>query len=107
VTKTIKLKNKPEKIINQELEQPEELPFVPPETHYISERYEIEVPLNDEHFESPWKLRVYAVKLVEHRLGDSVQVTKVKVRKPHLIAKSKARLLKRQPTARLYLTIKF
>jgi hypothetical protein len=88
-------------------EQPEELPFIPPDTHYISERYIIEVPLNDEHFENPWKLRVYATRLAEKRLGEGVQVTRVKVHKPHILAKSKARLLKREPTARLYLTIKF
>jgi hypothetical protein len=85
----------------------EDLPFAPPEMHYLSERYILRLPLNDEHFESPWKLRVYITKVLERQLGDEAQVTSLRVKKPHLVAKGKAKLLKYQPTARLFVTVKF
>jgi hypothetical protein len=88
-------------------EKLEELPFAPPETHYVSERYIIEVPANDIKSKTPWKLRLYATKQVERKLGDTAQVTSFKVKKPHLVAKSKAKLLKRPPQARLFVTVKF
>jgi hypothetical protein len=94
------------KIIETE-ETIEDLPFAPPEMHYLSERYIVRLPLNDEHFNSPWKLRVYVTKVLERQLGDTAQVTALKVKKPRLIAKSKARLLNYQPTARLFVTVKF
>ena len=88
-------------------EKLEQLPFAPPETHYVSERYIIEVPASDVRHKSPWKLRLYAVSQLSSKLGDEAQVTSLKVKKPHLVAKSKARLLKRPPQARLFVTVKF
>jgi hypothetical protein len=85
----------------------ETLAFIPPETHYLSSVYTVTLPADDKHFESPWKLRLFAAKLVERKLGDQAQVTDLRVKQPHLIAKSKARLLKRAPSARLLVTIKF
>jgi hypothetical protein len=85
----------------------EDLPFAPPEMHYLSERYVVRLPLNDEHFNSPWKLRVYISKVLERQLGDAAQVTALKVKKPHIMAKGKAKILKQVPTARLYVTVKF
>ena len=83
------------------------LDLIPPEHHYLTSSYIIRVPLNDDHFADPWKLRIFATRLVERKLGDEVQVSDMKVKKPHLIAKSRARLHKQPPMARLYLTVRF
>ena len=85
----------------------EDLPFAPPEMHYLAERYIVKIPMQDKHFENAWTLRVYVSKVLEHHLGDEVQLTSMKVRKPHLVAKTKARLLKREPYARAIVTVKF
>jgi len=88
-------------------ETDETLAFIPPETHYLSSIYTVTLPAADKHFDNPWQLRLFAAKLVESKLGDEAQITDMRIKKPHLIAKSKARLLKRQPQARLLVTIKF
>lgn len=86
---------------------PEDLPMAPPDTQYLSERYIVEIPISDERLKNPWQLRLYAEKELEGRLGDEVQLTSLKVKKPRALARSKARLLKREPTVRLYVTVKF
>jgi hypothetical protein len=88
-------------------QQQEDMPFIPPETHYLSTRYMVKIPLSDSRLKSKWELRLYASKLVERHLRDSVQVTGLKVKKPHLIRKSVYRIMGREPCARAYLTIKF
>lgn len=85
----------------------EELPFVPPDTHYLAERYVVRVPLSQAPLDDRWQLRLYAEKQLETRLGDSVQLTSLRVHKPHALSKAKARLLKREPEARIVVTIKF
>lgn len=98
------------KIIEQEIpETLEDLPFAPPEIREISERYIVTIPISDERFSNNdrWQLRLYAEKQLETRLGDTVQLTSMRVHKPHLISKTKARLFKREPHARLLVTIKF
>ena len=102
----MKSSNKKQKI-NKEIEVPEDLPFAPPEMHYLSTRYIVHIPVTDEHLRDRWELRVYASKLVEHKLGDEAQVTAMKIRRPHLISKTKARLRNQVPQARLLLTVKF
>lgn len=84
-----------------------QMPVVIPDQHYLSDRYIVEIPADDERLKNKWELRKYAAKQVEKKLGDEVQLTSMKIRKPHIIAKSKAKLLKRQPTARLFVTVKF
>jgi hypothetical protein len=100
VNKTKKLK------VNQE-ETTQDLPFVPPDTHYLAERYVVRLPVSDPHLADPWKLRLHVAKIMERRLGDEIQLTSLKVRQPHVISKSLARLRKREPSARMYVTIKF
>jgi hypothetical protein len=99
------------KKIDKPTEQPEEkledLPFAPPETKELAERYTVTIPLSDKRIHDRWELRLYAEKQLESRLGDAVQLTSMKVHKPHLVAKTKARVFKRQPEARLVVTIKF
>jgi hypothetical protein len=85
----------------------QELPFVPPDTHFLSEHFIVQLPVSDPHFEDPWKLRVHVAKIIERRLGDHVQLTSMKVKKPHLVAKSVARLRRREPCARAFVTIEF
>jgi hypothetical protein len=94
-------------VIEEPQETLEQLPFVPPETHELSERYTIRVPLRDLNLDDRWHLRLYAERVLEDRLGDAVQLTSMRVHKPHIISKTKARLLKREPQARLLVTIKF
>lgn len=101
----IKIKNKNQDI--QEAENTETLPVVIPELHYLSARYEVKVPLRDKHMGNRWELRKYAEKLIEKKLGDEVQLTSMKVKKPHLLSKTKAKLLKREPSARILVTVKF
>ena len=96
------------KIIEEEIpETLEDLPFAPPEIRELSERYVVRVPVSQAPWHDRWQLRLYAEKKLETRLGDSVQLTSMKVHKPHLISKTKARFLKREPEARLVVTIKF
>jgi hypothetical protein len=94
-------------ITDQEYEETESLPVVTPELHYLSAKYIVRVPLSDNHLKNRWELRKYAEKLIESKLGDEVQLTNMKVKRPHLLAKSKARILKREPSARLLVTVKF
>lgn len=96
------------KIIEEEVpETLEDLPFAPPEIKELSERYIVRVPISQAPWHDRWQLRLYAEKELESRLGDTVQLTSLKVHKPHLISKTKARLFKREPEARLIVTIKF
>jgi ubiquitin-protein ligase len=95
------------KKIDDAVEVPEDLPFAPPEMHYLSTRYIVHIPVTDGHLKDRWDLRVYAVKLVERKLGDEAQVTAMKVRQPHLISKTKAKIRNEVPQARLLLTVKF
>lgn len=103
--------SKKKKVSPKTIEEPEEtydsLPFAPPDTHYLAERYIVMIPISDERMSDRWQLRLYAEKKLEQRLGDQVQLTSMKVRKPHLLSKTKAKLLKRQPQARLIVTVKF
>jgi hypothetical protein len=104
-----KTKNvKKTKIIKEEIpETLEDLPFAPPEVRELSERYIVRVPVSQAPWHDRWQLRLYAEKELETRLGDSVQLTSLKVHKPHILSKTKAHLLKREPEARLVVTIKF
>jgi len=81
--------------------------LIPPETHYLSTKYMVRIPVTDQHLRDRWELRKHAAHLVERSLGDEVQVTALKVRKPHLLRKSYARLRGQVPCARAYVTIKF
>ena len=105
--KKMNKQNKNKKIQKTVVEVPEDLPFAPPEMHYLSTRYVVRIPVTDEHLKDRWELRVYAAKLVERKLGDEAQVTAMKIRRPHLISKTKAKLRNQVPQARLLLTVKF
>ena len=85
----------------------EDYPMLPPEVHFLADRYVVKVPMSDPHFSSPWELRVHVAKLLQRHLGDEVEMTSIKVRKPHLIAKAKARVLKQEPCAKAIVTINF
>jgi hypothetical protein len=102
-----KAKTKRSKIIEQAEETLEDLPFAPPEIRELAERYTVFIPVSDERINNRWELRLYAEKALETRLGDAVQLTSMRVHRPHLVAKTKALLLKREPQARLSVTIKF
>lgn len=96
------------KVIQEEPQETlEDLPFAPPEIKELSERYIVRVPISQAPWHDRWQLRLYAEKELETRLGDQVQLTSMRVHKPHIISKTKARLLKREPEARLVVTIKF
>ena len=81
--------------------------MAPPEMHYVAERYIVKLPLSNISFDDPWKLRLHVTKVLESHLGDAVELTSMKIRKPHFVAKTKARLLKREPCARAFVTVKF
>jgi hypothetical protein len=102
---------KKKKVSPKTIEEPQEtyesLPFAPPDTHYLAERYTVLIPVSDERVNDHWQLRLYAEKQLEARLGDEVQLTSMKVHKPHVLSKTKARILKREPEARLVVTVKF
>lgn len=85
----------------------DKLAFEPPEPGYITEKEIFEIPLTDERLGKPWELRLYAVELVRQKIGDEVQVTSLKVKKPRLMRKTLAKIKKQEPSARLYVTIKF
>lgn len=102
-----KVSKKSAPILEEPQETLEDLPFIPPDTHYLAERYIVRVPISQAPWHDRWQLRLYAEKELERQLGDAVQLTSMKVHKPHVLAKTKARLLKREPEARLVVTIKF
>ena len=81
--------------------------LIPPETRYLSTRYLVKIPVTDKHLKDRWELRKHAAKLVERSLGDEVQVTSMKVKKPHILRKSFAKLQGQEPYARAYVTVKF
>lgn len=86
---------------------PEKLAFEPPEPQYITEKEIFDIPISDQHLKKPWGLRLYASELVQQRLGDEAQVTSIKVKKPGILEKTKAKWSSREPYARLQVTIKF
>jgi hypothetical protein len=94
-------------VLDESEEKLQDLPFAPPDLHYLSERYIVKVPLSQAPMENRWELRLYAEKELERRLGDEVQLTSMRVHKPHLISKTKAHLLRQEPVARLVVTVKF
>jgi hypothetical protein len=102
-----KTKSKLKNIQSEEVVPQEDYPMAPPETHFLADRYVVKVPISDPHFESPWELRLHVAKLLKRHIGDEVELTSMKVKKPHLIAKAKARVLKQVPCARAIVTIKF
>lgn len=86
----------------------EKLPFQPPEIEYVSESYVFKVPVTSRHLKNPWHLRLYAAQLVQKQIGDNeIQLTSLKVKQPRLTSKATAKLFKRVPEVRLYVTIKF
>lgn len=85
----------------------DKLPFQPPESGYVTEVHVLKVPITDQHLKNPWELRKYAEKLLEQKLGDAVQLTHLKVKKPNRVSKRIARFFNRVPQARLHITIKF
>jgi hypothetical protein len=85
----------------------DKLSFLPPEPQYIAEKEVFEIPVSDWHLKKPWELRLYAAELVAKRMGDEAQVTSLKVKKPHLVRKTVAKLKGSEPQARLLVTIKF
>lgn len=87
--------------------QEDKFVLAPPELGYVSEKYVLRIPVTDRHLHNPWHLHVYAANLLERRLGDEVEVTSLKVKKPHLPSRTAARLLRREPQARLFITVKF
>jgi hypothetical protein len=101
------MKAKIVKAQKEDLLTQEDYPMAPPETHFLADRYVVKVPISDPHFESPWELRLHVAKLLKRHIGDEVELTSMKVKKPHLIAKTKARVLKQVPCARAIVTIKF
>jgi hypothetical protein len=88
-------------------EKVEDLPLIIPELHYLSEKYIVRVPVTDKVLKNKWELRKYAAMMVEQKIGDEVQLTSMKVKHPHVLAKTKARLTKQVPSARLLVTVKF
>jgi hypothetical protein len=85
----------------------DELPFQPPEPKYVVERHVVKIPITDPHLKDKWELRKYAEKLLEEKLGDEVQLTELKVKKPGPTARAVAKLFKRVPQVKLRSTIKF
>lgn len=95
------------KVIQEAEPQSEEYPMIPPEVHFLSDKYLVKLPLSQVPQDSAWDLRLHIAGVLEQRLGDHVEVKSLKVKKPRLIAKSKARLLKREPVLRAYVTVEF
>jgi len=85
----------------------EKFELIPPEIEYMSAQYVLAIPVTDRHLNNPWKLRLRAAKLLERKLGDHVQLTALKVKRPGLKARLTAWLHHQVPTARLYVTVKF
>jgi len=85
----------------------EELPFQPPEPKYVTEKHVVKIFASDEHLNNPWELRKYAETLLESRLGDNVQLTSIKVKKPNFLTKRLFLLLHRELMVKLKVTIKF
>jgi hypothetical protein len=92
--------------VDQKIVQ-EDYPMVPPEVHFLADKYVVKVPISDPHLDSPWDLRVHVAKLLQSHLGDEIELTSMKVKKPHLIAKAKAKVFKHEPCAKAIVTIKF
>ena len=105
MTKT-KTKRK-SKVIDEAELQTEEYPMVPPEVHFLDDKYLVKLPVSQAQFDSPWDMRLHITGVLEQQIGDHVEVKSLKVKKPRLIAKSKARLLKREPYVRAYVTVEF
>jgi hypothetical protein len=107
MAKKLKQSKKPKQPAEDIPETLEGLPFAPPDTHYLAKRYLVLIPNSDSRVSDRWQLRLYAEKQLEKELGDEVQLTSMKVHRPHLAAKTKAWLQRREPQTRLLVTIKF
>ena len=98
---------KTKRIEIENTENGEVFDLIPPETHYLATKYVVKIPVTDNHLRDRWELRKHAAKMVERSIGDEVQVTSLKVRRPHIIRKSVARLRHQTPCAKAYVTVKF
>lgn len=85
----------------------EDLPFAPPDMHYLAEHYVVKIPLSHISGEKGWDLRLHVAKILQNAIGDEIELTNLKLRQPHLMAKSIARLRRHEPYARAYVTVKF
>ena len=85
----------------------ENYPLIPPEVHFLADKYLVKLPLSELQFEDPWDLRLRVAEILEGHLGDHVELTSLKVKKPHLLAKSAARFRRQPVYARAYATINF
>lgn len=88
-------------------EKNSDLSIIPPETNYIVEKRELWIPVDDPHLKDKWQLRLYAEKLIEQQMGDEVQLTGLKVKKPGPLHRTRAKFKKQEPQVRLIVTIKF
>jgi hypothetical protein len=88
-------------------EKEEKFNLIPPEVDYLSTNYRIRLPVSDKHLQNPWKLRIYAAKHIERKVGDYPQLTSLKVRQPSRLSKTLARLRGQEPEASVFVTVKF
>ncbi|MBA3757909.1 hypothetical protein H0X09_03560 [Candidatus Saccharibacteria bacterium] len=88
-------------------EAEEKLAMQPPETEYVSESYVINLPATNEHLGDPWSLRKYASEVMNREIGDEVQLTSLRIKRPGLTSRGTAKLFSRTPRVRLYVTTKF
>lgn len=99
-----KTKNKQKQVSD---DQEKGFPLIPPEIHFLADRYLVKLPLSDQHLQDPWELRIHVAKILENRLGDTVELTSMKVKRPHLLSRGVSRIRRREPCARAFVTVEF
>ncbi len=83
------------------------IPLEEMDGQFIYESYTVAVPLKDSFLDDPTEVKKYAKKTIKKHLGDEVDVSKVKVKKPGMFKKSMSKLVGRQPMAHLLVVTKF
>jgi hypothetical protein len=85
----------------------EHLEMAPPVAECISAHYLIKVPATDEHLKAGDKLNAYALRVLEKKLGDDLELKSLKVKQPGISAKTMAKLRGKLPDAKIYVTVDF
>jgi hypothetical protein len=85
----------------------DDLAIAPPVAESISAKYIIKLPVSDAHFKNLEAIKAYATKLLEKKLGDDVEINRLKIKKPGLASKLVSKVFDKTPNARLYITVDF
>lgn len=77
------------------------------DNQFIFSKHKILVDYSLKSLQTPEGVRAYAKRAIRRVLHDDAEISKVKLKKPHMSARLVSKILSRPAYARLYVTTKF